>query len=69
MARQDKLLAAMTAAIQAYMMEEEAILMAQAAAPVTPAVEAPPPVHNLWGLAGRQMAMQLRVLMQRRSLK
>ncbi|MBW1986618.1 MAG: hypothetical protein JRI50_05220 [Deltaproteobacteria bacterium] len=69
MARQDKVLAAITAAVQAYIQDDEVVLMAQAAAPPEPEVRVPTVIHNLWGLAGRQMAMQLRVLIQRRSLK
>jgi hypothetical protein len=61
-----QVLAAISAAIQEYLMEEEACLaaaqMAQMASPA-----GPPP--NLWGLAGRQSAMQLRLLMQRRSVR
>lgn len=61
-----QILAAISAAIQEYLLEEEACLAAahvgRMAAPA-----GPPP--NLWGLAGRQTAMQLRQLMQRRSLK
>ena len=33
------------------------------------AAAAPGPPLNLWALAGRQQAMQLRLLMQRRSLR
>ena len=33
------------------------------------AAAAPGPPLNLWALAGRQEAMQLRLLMQRRSLR
>ncbi|MBW1917634.1 MAG: hypothetical protein JRI57_06385, partial [Deltaproteobacteria bacterium] len=55
--------------VQAYIQDDEVVLMAQAAAPPEPEVRVPTVIHNLWGLAGRQMAMQLRVLIQRRSLK
>jgi hypothetical protein len=61
-----QILAAISAAIQEYLLEEEACLAAaQAAQMALPA--GPPP--NFWGLAGRQTAMQLRLLMQRRSLR
>lgn len=62
-----KILAAI-AAVQAYIADEEACLMAQAAAPAL-AVSIPSTVNNLWGLAGRQAGMQMRVLLQRRSLR
>jgi len=63
-----QILAAISGAVQAYLAAEEeetlqAAALTQAAAPAF----GPPP--NLWGLAGRQGAMQLRALMQRRSLK
>ncbi|OPX19825.1 MAG: hypothetical protein BZ151_07190 [Desulfobacca sp. 4484_104] len=69
MARRDKVLAAVAAAIQAYIQDEEAILRAQAAAPVAAPAQVPATLHNLWGLAGRQAAMQWRVMLQRRSLR
>ena len=53
-----QILAAISGALAAYMADEAA---GQAAAPGPPL--------NLWGLAGRQAAMQLRQLMQRRSLR
>jgi len=60
-----QVLAAISGAIAAYMADEEACRMAAAdlAAP------APGPPVNLWALAGRSEAMQLRLLMQRRSLR
>jgi len=63
-----QVLAAISGAVQAYLAAEEeealqAVALSLAAAPSF----GPPP--NLWGLAGRQGAMQLRLLMQRRSLK
>jgi hypothetical protein len=60
-----KILAAISGAIAAYIADEEAYQVAtmeQAARPTGPPV-------NLWALAGRQEAMQLRLLMQRRSLR
>ena len=42
---------------------------AQAAALAPMMAAAPGPPINLWALAGRQQAMQLRLLMQRRSLR
>ncbi len=59
-----QILAAISGAIGAYLAEEEAY---QAAAAM--AAGAPGPAVNLWALAGRQEAMGLRQLMQRRSLR
>jgi hypothetical protein len=47
------------------MADEEACQMAAASM----AAPAPGPPINLWALAGRTEAMQLRLLMQRRSLR
>jgi hypothetical protein len=60
-----QILAAISGAIAAYIADEEAC---QAAAVAMRAV-APAPQVNLWALAGRQQAMQMRQLMQRRGLK
>jgi len=60
-----QVLAAISGAVAAYLADEEACQAA--AAGVTAAVPGPP--LNLWALAGRQEAMQLRLLMQRRSLR
>jgi hypothetical protein len=62
---QPQVLAAISGAIAAYMADEEACQMAAAGF----AVAAPGPPLNLWALAGRTEAMQLRLLMQRRSLR
>jgi hypothetical protein len=51
--------------LAAYMADEEASQMAAAGF----AAAAPGPPLNLWALAGRSEAMQLRLLMQRRSLR
>ena len=59
-----QILAAISGALAAYLADEAAGQAAALAMPQPPA----PPV-NLWGLAGRQQAMQLRLLMQRRSLR
>ena len=59
-----QILAAISGAITAYIADEEAC---QAAAGI--AAPAPGPPLNLWALAGRQEAMQMRLLMQRRSLR
>jgi hypothetical protein len=59
------ILAAISGAIAAYIADEEA---GQAAGLAAAARPAGPPV-NLWALAGRQEAMQFRLLMQRRSLR
>ena len=61
---QPPILAAISGAIGAYIAAEEAC---QAA--VASAAAAPGPPLNLWGMSGRQAAMQLRLLMQRRSLR
>ena len=62
-----QILAAISGALGAYLADEEAASPAlfQAAA----AAHAPGPPISLWALAGRQEAMQLRLLMQRRSLR
>jgi hypothetical protein len=60
-----QILAAISGAIAAYIEQEEACQAAGMAAAARPAG---PPV-NLWALAGRSQAMQLRLLMQRRSLR
>ncbi len=66
------ILAAISAAIQAYLADEEAALIQQQQA-MSLALgfglgPAGPPV-NLWALSGRQQAMQMRLLMQRRSFR
>jgi hypothetical protein len=60
-----QILAAISGAISAYITDEE---VCQVAALGQAARPAGLPV-NLWALAGRQEAMQLRLLMQRRSLR
>jgi hypothetical protein len=60
-----QLLAAISGAIGAYIADEEACQAAAAGL----AAQAPGPPLNLWALSGRQAAMQLRQLMQRRSLR
>ena len=57
------ILAAISGAVAAYIADEE-VAAGQAAAAAAPG----PPI-SLWALAGRQEAMQLRLLMQRRSLR
>jgi hypothetical protein len=59
-----QVLAAISGAIAAYMADEEACQAATGFA-----AAAPGPPLNLWALAGRSEAMQLRLLMQRRSLR
>uniref|UniRef100_A0A7V4LCP7 Uncharacterized protein n=1 Tax=Desulfobacca acetoxidans TaxID=60893 RepID=A0A7V4LCP7_9BACT len=61
-----QIMAAISGAIEAYLLEEEAML-AQAAQAVPPGP--PPPPLNLWGLSGRQWSMQRRALLQSRSLR
>ena len=61
-----QVLAAISGAVSAYLADEEAACQAMAAA----AAAGPPgPMVSLWALAGRQQAMQMRQLMQRRSLR
>ena len=63
-----QILAAISGAISAYIADEEAA--GQAAAQATAmAAAAPGPPLSLWALAGRSQAMQMRLLMQRRSLR
>lgn len=62
-----KHLAAIAAAIQAYIQDEEAMLAAAPALPLS--VSVPSTTHNIWGLAGRTLGMQMRFLLQRRSLR
>ena len=62
-----QILAAISGAVSAYLADEEA--SSQAAAQATALAAAPGPAVSLWALAGRQEAMQLRLLMQRRSLR
>jgi hypothetical protein len=59
-------LAAISGAIAAYLADEE-VYLASAGLAAAPAAVGPP--LNLWALAGRQEAMQFRLLMQRRSLR
>jgi hypothetical protein len=60
------ILAAISGAISAYLADEEAAAQAMA---LSAAAQIPGPPPNLWGLAGRSEAMQMRMLMQRRSLR
>jgi hypothetical protein len=61
-----QIIAAISGAISAYLADEEAA--SQALAPAA-APAAAGPLVNLWALAGRSQAMQMRLLMQRRSLR
>ncbi len=63
-----KIIAAISGGIAAYLADEEAACQAAALAPLAAAGPLGPPL-SLWALAGRQEAMQLRLLMQRRSLR
>ena len=60
-----QILAAISGAIGAYIADEEACQAGAAGL----ATAAPGPPLNLWGMSGRSEAMQLRQLMQRRSLR
>jgi len=62
-----QIIAAISGALAAYLAAEEAAC--QAAQVLTAAAPPPVPPLNLWGLAGRSQAMQLRMLAQRRSLR
>jgi hypothetical protein len=62
-----QIMAAISGAISAYLADEEAAAQAAALSAAARALPSGPP--NLWGLAGRTEAMQLRLLMQRRSLR
>ena len=62
-----QILAAISGAISAFIADEAAA--GQTAALTALAAAAPGPPLNLWALAGRSQAMQLRLLMQRRSLR
>jgi hypothetical protein len=65
-----QVLAAISAAIQAYLADEEiAVQQQQAISLGLAAAGGPGPQINLWALSGRQEAMQLRLLMQRRSFR
>ncbi len=62
-----QILAAISGGIASFLADEEAISQAAAQAAQAAAGPTGPPL-SLWALAGRQEAMQLRLLMQRRSL-
>jgi len=63
-----QILAAISGALAAYIADEDAA--GQTAALTAMAAAGPPgPAISLWALAGRQEAMQMRLLMQRRSLR
>jgi hypothetical protein len=63
-----QILAAISGAIATYIADEDAACQAAALTAMAAAGPPGPPV-NLWALAGRQQAMQMRLLMQRRSLR
>ena len=63
-----QILAAISGAIGTYIADEEAACQAAALTPMMAAAAPGPPI-SLWALAGRQQAMQMRLLMQRRSLR
>jgi len=64
-----QILAAISGALGAYLADEEAAGQAAALRGVAAAAGPPGPPISLWALAGRQQAMQMRLLMQRRSLR
>jgi hypothetical protein len=62
-----QVLAAIGAALATYLADEEA---ARAAAMTQiPMPPPPPPPPSVWALAGRQVGMQMRLLIQRRMVK
>jgi hypothetical protein len=63
-----QILAAISGAIAMYVAQEEEAAQAAALSMAAYAAPAGPPA-NLWALAGRQEAMTMRLLMQRRSLR
>ncbi len=72
MDNQKKVTAAITAVTHYMRMEEEAILMQQAAMagmPQVPAAPLPLAAANLWAMNGRQTQMQMRNLMQMRTFR
>jgi hypothetical protein len=65
-----QVLAAISAAFQAYLADEEAVVQQQQAISLSLAAGGTPGAQiNLWALSGRQETMQLRLLMQRRSFR
>ena len=62
------IIAAISGALATYLADEAAACQAAALTPMMAAAASGPPI-NLWALAGRQQAMQMRLLMQRRSLR
>ncbi len=64
-----QILAAISGAIAAYIADEEAAVQAAALPARAAAAAAAGPAVSLWALSGRQQAMQMRLLMQRRSLR
>ena len=71
--KDNKKITAAIAAVTHYMrMEEEAVLMQQAAMggmPQAPAVSAPATAISPWSMNGRQTQMQMRNLMQMRTFR
>ncbi len=64
-----QIVAAIGGAVSAYIADEEAACQAAALTAVAAAAAPPGPAVSLWALSGRLQAMQMRLLMQRRSLK
>jgi hypothetical protein len=66
-----QIMAAISAALQAYLADEEAVMQQQQAISLGLAAAGGPsgPPVNLWALSGRQEAMQMRLLLQRRSFR
>ena len=72
MENQKKISAAIAAVTHYMRMEEETILMQQAAMgsmPQAPAVSAPATAFSPWAMNGRQTQMQMRNLMQMRTFR
>ena len=69
MSIQPQVLAAISGALELYLAQEEEALQAAAAVQLAEAAPPPGPPPSFWGASGRQSAMQMRLLIQRRSLK
>jgi hypothetical protein len=64
-----QILAVISGAIQAYLADEEVLVSQQQALTMAAASGPSGPPVNLWALSGRQDAMHMRHLMQRRSFR
>jgi hypothetical protein len=69
MTRQQKIIAAISSAVYAYLETEQAALAAQQQAQPQPTPQQAFPVSSPWALAGRQAAMERRYHMQFRTFR